>query len=192
MKSDDENQVIEPLEQKGIIKKKINRQDSSNNFIFKYPKTVIFFSFVILLLIVLSIVLPATLVGKKKVIMVSPKCPDGVNTPKIDCLEKQNEMNKKDICISKGCCWIPDTDPFTPDCVFPYNLGYKNNRWKESSYSRHWMDLIKIDSASSYSQMKITNIEAKIELQTDTRLHIKASILPIFGAIFLYLFFSKN
>ena len=79
------------------------------------------------------------------------------------------------MCLAKGCCWIPDTDSFTPDCVFPYNLGYRNNRWKENSYSRYWLDLIKIDSASSYSQMKISNIEAKIELQTDTRLHIKVS-----------------
>ena len=126
-----------------------------------------------MLVVVLSIVLPVTLKTKNKVTIVSPKCPDGNFAPKIDCLEKENENNQKDLCISKGCCWIPDADPSTPDCVFPYNLGYKNNRWKEESYSRLWLDLTKIDSASSYSQMKISNIEAKIEMQTDARLHIK-------------------
>ena len=174
MISDDE------IPEKQHLKSKGNRNNEKEpvetmNILLRYPKTFIFFSFIILLLIILSIVLPMTLVIKKKVIMVSPKCPDGVNTPKIDCLEKQSENNNKNTCVAKGCCWIPDTDPSTPDCVFPYNLGYKNNKWKENSYANYWMDLIKIDSASSYSQMKISNIEARIELQTDTRLHIKVS-----------------
>ena len=175
MISDEEAPIKEPLKVK-IEHEKVKKYDNEpTNIILMYPKTFIFLSFILLLVIVLSIVLPTTLVTKKKVIMVSPKCPDGINTPKIDCLEKLSENNNKDMCLAKGCCWIPDTDSFTPDCVFPYNLGYRNNRWKENSYSRYWLDLIKIDSASSYSQMKISNIEAKIELQTDTRLHIKVS-----------------
>lgn len=176
----DSNNDLEPQkplnynEQNG--KKYQSKGSKRSNIFISHPKTFIFFAFVVLLAVSLAIILPITLTNKKAVVIVAAKCPDGVNAPKIDCLEKEgqtNQANSQSMCIAKGCCWKPDSDPFTPDCVFPYNLGYKNNRWKENTYSRRWLDLSKIDSQSSYSKMKISYVEAKVEAQTDTRLHIK-------------------
>jgi hypothetical protein len=124
------------------------------------------------ILITLAIVLPLTLT-RKKVIFVERKCPDGTNQPRVDCLgDLTSDQHSESTCTSRGCCWASNSYP-APSCVFPYNYGYSNAKWKSKSFSHKWADLLKFNTRNSFSSADITNLEAKIEYQTDERLHLK-------------------
>ncbi len=148
-------------------------------FVNRNSKWILMISLMLLFLIIVTVGLSLFLTIGKDIIFLQAKCPDGINTPKIDCLsnvDQQQATNQpalKSMCLSKGCCWIGDSDMATPNCVYPYNLGYKNKKYKENIYSRYWIDLLKLDSQAEYTNAGINNLEAKVEMQTDYRIHVK-------------------
>ena len=143
----------------------------------KYMKCVLFFGALLLITIItLSIVLPLTLTKTNRAVVQSvPKCPDGVNYPKVDCMpDLPIEQQSQSLCIRRGCCWAQDAGP-APSCLVPYNYGYIKNKWRDQSFSHKWIELIKIKTPTEFSRSDAINLEAKVEMQNDNRVRIKVN-----------------
>jgi hypothetical protein len=146
----------------------------------KNPVFTVLIAAVILVLIVLAIVLPATLIKKREERAIKPQCPDGKLQPRIDCLPDKDKFsasgtNLESICSSRRCCWNMGGDPGAPACSFPYNFGYREYKNKESTFSTQWLELLRMNSPNSMAKSEIANLEVKVEMHTDNRLRIRVS-----------------
>jgi hypothetical protein len=184
-KADKPSKPIERSEAEPVLAKN-RRFDTAKitDFLNRNRKPILITSLVVLLVTIITVGLSLFLTIGKDIIYLQAKCPDGINTPKIDCLsnvdqQMTNQQSLQSMCAAKGCCWIGDNDLSTPNCVYPYNLGYANKRYKENMYSRYWIDLLKLDTQADYTKAGINNLEAKVEMQTDSRAHIKVRALGI-------------
>ena len=170
-----------------LVPKKHEYQQEGNfvmRFQKKHPFLTVLIVAIILIVIILAIVLPATLVKKKEEKLVSPKCPDGSNQPRIDCLPDKKILmesgaNMEATCKKRLCCWSASVDLGGPNCAFPTNYGFRNLKTKESTFASEWLELIRLNVANSYAKSDISNLETRIEKHTDNRLRIRVTFYLI-------------
>jgi len=55
----------------------------------------------------------------------------------------------------------------------PHNLGFRRIKTKAESYTNKWLDLFRMNSIPSFTKSDISNLEAKIEMQSDNRLRLR-------------------
>ena len=144
----------------------------------QHPFLTVLIASVILIIIILAIVLPATLVKKKEEKFVGPRCPDGTNQPRIDCLPDRKMLmesgaNMEATCKKRACCWSASVDLGGPNCAFPTNYGFRNLKTKESTFSSQWLELVRLNVPNSYAKSDISNLETRVEMHTDSRLRIR-------------------
>jgi hypothetical protein len=164
-----------------LVSKTKEYQEEGNFFIRfqkKHPFLTVLIASVILIIIILAIVLPATLVKKKEEKLVGPRCPDGINQPRIDCLPDRKILmesgaNMEATCKKRACCWSASVDLGGPNCAFPTNYGFRNLKTKESTFSSQWLELARLNVANSYAKSDISNLETRVEMHTDSRLRIR-------------------
>ncbi len=63
-----------------------------------------------------------------------------------------------------------------PNCAFPYNLGFRKTKTKENSFTRKWFELQRTNCPDSYTKSDISNLETKIEMQTDNRMRLRVKL----------------
>lgn len=110
----------------------------------------------------------------------------------IDCIPDKNKylgMDLKTICNSRKCCWNDSPTNGGPNCVNQYNYGFRQAKIKENSFTKKWYELLRINSADSYTKSDISNLETKIEMQTDNRLRLRVIFHDFF--IFVNHYFDK-
>jgi hypothetical protein len=152
------------------------------DFTQRHPIITTLIAMFILIIIILIIVLPVTLVKRKEERFISPKCSDGKTQPKIDCLPDKAKLmsfkaNLASICQQRKCCWSGSSENGAPTCSFPYNHGYRKTKMKEDTYSIKWIELLRLNSHNSFTKTDISNLETKIEMQTDNRLRIRVGFI---------------
>ena len=146
---------------------------------------------VALVIIILAIVLPLTLIKKKEEKKISIMCPDGKQNPRIDCLFDRVDLtaaqaNLEAVCKARSCCWSPSPDGGGSTCVFPHNFGFRNYKTKESSFSRYWFELLRLNSPESLARSDISNLEARVEMHSDSRLRLRVKLIFFTYFFFLY------
>lgn len=168
--------------------KKIVRRveyEEEKNFFMRFQKNhpilTVLIAAIILIIIILSIVLPLTLVKKKEEKYISPKCPDGSNHPRIDCLPDRKMLtdagaNLESTCKKRMCCWSAGVELGGPNCAFPTNYGFRNFKTKDNSFASKWYELVRLNSPNSYAKSDISNLETRIEMHTDNRLRIRVNL----------------
>lgn len=137
---------------------------------------------VALVIIILAIVLPLTLIKKKEEKKISIMCPDGKQNPRVDCLFDRVDLtaaqaNLEAVCKARSCCWSPSPDGGGSTCVFPHNFGFRNYKTKESSFSRYWFELLRLNSPESLARSDISNLEARVEMHSDSRLRLRVKLI---------------
>lgn len=147
-------------------------------FVRKNPILFVIIMSLIIIVVVLAIVLPLTLVKPKSERPIKPKCPDGKNQPRIDCLPDRNNLvasgaNLESACRQRGCCWSVTPEGGGPNCAFHFNYGFKQKKVRESSQTEHWYELTRMEAPGSLARSDIANLEFKLEAHTDYRLRIR-------------------
>ncbi len=186
---------LEPLQQPPVV----NNNNSNNNnvsivnvkkdheekkenslltFVKKNPVITVLILAAALVLVILAIVLPIVLVKPQEERQIEPRCPDGKNQPRVDCLPDKLKLSAKgsnlqSACSSRGCCWSVSPESGGPNCAFPTNFGFRNFKVKEHSYSAQWIELLRMNSPNSMAKSDIANLEVRAEMQSDTRMRIK-------------------
>ena len=185
--SDDEHDGSEYEESHDIPKKNIEHELKGPkeprtllNFSRRHPVITVMLCVLALVIVVLIIVLPLTLIKKKEERPVRPSCPDGKNQPRIDCLPDRNKLmqsnaNMEASCKARACCWSSSPEQGGPNCAFPTNYGYRNFKVKEKTMSSDWIELLRMNAPVSFARSDISNLETRIEMQTDDRLRIRVS-----------------
>ena len=173
----DESPISYDIPQKKIETKKSPLLTLSK----EHPVITVMLAILALVIIILIIVLPLTLVKKKEERPVRPSCPDGKNQPRIDCLPDRNKLmqsnsNMEATCRARACCWSSSPEQGGPNCAFPYNYGYRNFKVKEKTMSSDWIELLRMNSPASFARSDVSNLETRIEMQTDDRLRIRVSL----------------
>ena len=172
-----ENNAAVETPNKKTLKKYNSEEDSAFfRFIRKHPILFVLIVTAILIAIILSIVLPLTLVKKVEEKPVTPRCPDGKVQPRVDCLPDKKYLlekgqNLESVCNSRACCWSAGSDG--SNCAYPYNYGFRNFKVKENTVTTKWNELTRMNSPLSAARSDISNLEIKIEMQTDQRLRIR-------------------
>lgn len=85
----------------------------------------------------------------------------------------------KTTCTSRKCCWNDSPISGGPNCVFPYNFGFRQAKSKENSFTKKWFELLRINAPDSYTKSDISNLETKIEMQTDNRLRLRVTFYKL-------------
>ena len=147
-------------------------------FVRKNPILFVIIMSLIIIVVVLAIVLPLTLVKPKSERPIKPRCPDGKNQPRIDCLPDRNNLvasgaNLEAACRQRACCWSLTPEGGGPNCAFHFNYGFKQKKVRESSQSEHWYELTRMEAPGSLARSDIANLEFKLEAHTDYRLRIR-------------------
>ena len=137
----DPNPSEEPYyPQNGQFKKPIAKKKRSFiEFIQDHPIITTLISMLLLIIVILSIVLPVTLVKPRAEREISPACPDGTSQPRINCLPDAKRLNAQSRnlameCRSRKCCWSDSPGNGGPNCAFPYNYGFRQTKIKENSF----------------------------------------------------------
>ena len=184
--NDDEAKNEEPTNEfnSNHVKPKRAVDKSFLAFVQKHPIITTLIAMAILIVIILIIVLPLTLIKRKEERLINPKCPDGKVQPRIDCLPDTNRLvasgvNLESTCRSRSCCWIGASENDSPKCTFPYNFGFRKTKVKEDSYSNKWLELVRMNSPSSFTKSDIANLETKIEMQTDSRMRLRVCFINV-------------
>lgn len=147
-------------------------------FLNSHPIVYVVIGVIVMVLIILAIVLPLTLIKPRQEQEITPKCPDGKQQQRIDCLPDKNNLlaagaSLEQACRSRSCCWSPTPDQGGPNCVFHYNYGFRMYKTKESSFATQWYELLRMNSPNSFTRSDIANLEFKLEMHTDTRLRVR-------------------
>jgi hypothetical protein len=172
------NDVEKP--NKKILTKHNSEEDGAFfKFTRKHPVLFVLIVTGILIAIILSIVLPLTLIKKVEEKPVTPRCPDGKVQPRVDCLPDKKYLlekgqNLESVCKSRACCWAAGSDG--PNCAYPYNYGFRTYKVKENTVTSKWNELTRMNSPVSAARSDISNLEIKIEMQTDQRMRIRVFI----------------
>ena len=106
-------------------------------------------------------------------------CPDGIHHPTIDCIPDRSVFENVDlrkVCIARKCCWNEAPINAGPNCMFPSNYGFKKSKSKYDTFTNKWFELLRINSPDSYTKSDISHLEAKIEMQTDSRMRLRVNI----------------
>ena len=172
----EESAISNVIPQKNIENKKNPMLTLSR----EHPVITVMLAILALVIVILIIVLPLTLVKKKEEMPVRPSCPDGKNQPRIDCLPDRNKLmqsnaNMEATCKARACCWSSSPEQGGPNCAFPYNYGYRNFKVKERTMSSDWIELLRMNGPASFARSDVSNLETRIEMQTDDRLRIRVS-----------------
>ena len=76
-------------------------------------------------------------------------------------------------CQSRKCCWTDSPNMGGPNCAFPHNYGFRTLKVKENSFTSKWLELTRINSPKSYANSNVPVLEAKVEMQTDSRMRLR-------------------
>ena len=172
---------VAPNDETSRIVRTVVHEEEKNFFMRfqkNHPVLTVLIASLILIIVILAIVLPLTLVKKKAEKMISPKCPDGNKQPRIDCLPDRKLLTEKGAnlettCRTRMCCWSASVEMGGPNCAFHTNYGFRNAKTKENSFASQWYELTRLNSPNSYAKSDIANLEARIEMHTDSRLRIR-------------------
>lgn len=154
-------------------------------FVTDHPFITVLKAAVILVIVILAIVLPLTLIKKPEERRISPQCPDGRTQPRIDCLPdrivlQQVSSNFEAVCKQRGCCWSSSPEQGGPSCALPYNFGFRQLKYKENTHASQWLELVRMNSPSSFARSDISNLELRVDKHTDYRLRIRVRKINLF------------
>ena len=152
--------------------------ENVSRFLREHLVAVIVGGVLVMFAIILAIVLPVVLISQQESVSVSPRCPDGKQQPRIDCLPDKPSLlargiNLEATCAARACCWSMGSELGGPSCSFPYNYGFRTVKVKDDSVVSKWFEMTRMDSPKSSARSDIANLETKIEMQTDQRLRIR-------------------
>ena len=161
-------------------RRNLKRENPLIAFVKRNPVFTVLILAISLVLIILAIVLPLTLIKKREDREIRSQCPDGKNSPRIDCLpDKENFLAQgsslESVCSRRKCCWSSNPESGGPNCAYPANFGFRNYKIKENSHSTQWMELLRMNSPQSFAKSDIANLEVRVEMHTDNRLRIRVN-----------------